>query len=113
MSEETKEVVESGDNTWSALKKTIIGAISTAILAGGTWFTTHMFGGDSKDEHKTEQVAPAAAPVINLSVDNSSKNTASGGGGTTTIIKEKTVEKAAPAKEEKPAKKSETENSPW
>jgi hypothetical protein len=113
MSEETKETVETSDGTWSGLKKTIIGAISTAVLAGGTWFTTHLFGGgESKDEHKTEQVAPAAAPVINLSVDNSSKNTA-GGGGTTTIIKEKTVEKAAAPAKEKPAKKSETEDSPW
>ena len=93
MSEETKEVVESGDNTWSALKKTIIGAISTAILAGGTWFTTHMFGGDSKDEHKTEQVAPTPV-VVNLTNTNTNQQKQQGGGGTT-IIKEKTIEKQA------------------
>ena len=111
MSEEQN--VETNDGTWSSLKKTIIGAISTAILAGGTWVTTHFLGGsDSKEETKTEQTAPAAAPVINLNVDNSSKNM-NNGGGTTTIIKEKEVvkEKSAEKKEEK--KKSESEDAPW
>jgi hypothetical protein len=107
--------VETNDGTWSGLKKTIIGVATTAIMAGGTYFTSTLFGGHDKEETKTEQVAPAAAPVINLNVDNSSKNMANGG-GTTTVIKEKTtvVEKAVPAKEEKKAeKKSETEDSPW
>ena len=109
MSEEQN--VETNDGTWSSLKKTIIGAISTAILAGGTWVTTHFLGGgESKEETKTEQTAPAAAPVINLNVDNSSKNI-NNGGGTTTINKEKTVEKAAEKKEEK--KKSESQDAPW
>ena len=104
--------VETNDGTWSSLKKTIIGAISTAILAGGTWVTTHFLGGsDSKEETKTEQTAPAAAPVINLNVDNSSKNMNNNGGGSTTIIKEKVVEKPAEKKEEK--KKSESEDAPW
>ena len=110
MSEEQN--VETNDGTWSGLKKTIIGAISTAILAGGTWVTTHFLGGsDSKEETKTEQTAPAAAPVINLNVDNSSKNMNNNGGGSTTIIKEKVVEKPAEKKEEK--KKSESEDAPW
>jgi hypothetical protein len=109
MSEETN--VPESDGTWSGLKKTIIGVITTAVMAGGTYFTSTLFGGDDKEETKTEQVAPA--PSINISVDNSSKNNASG--GTNTIIKEKTtvVEKAVPVKEEKPAKKSETEDAPW
>ena len=107
MSEETEN-----DGTWSGLKKTIIGTIATAVTAGGAWFTTTLFGGDDEEKTKTEQVAPAQAPVINLSVDNSSQNNSSnGGGGTTTVIKEKTVEKAAtPAK---PEKKSESEDAPW
>ena len=76
MSEE--QSVETNDGTWSGLKKTLIGTISTAILAGGTWLTTTLFNGghDEKEETKTEQAAPAAAPVINLNVDNSSKNMA-------------------------------------
>ena len=110
MSEETN--VETNDGTWSGLKKTIIGAISTAILAGGTYLTTTLFGGhEDKEETKTEQVQPAQ-PVINLNVDNSSQNNSSnGGGGTTTVIKEKTVEKpAAPAPKQE---KSESEDAPW
>jgi hypothetical protein len=108
MSEEVEN-----DGSWSGLKKTILGAIATAITAGGAYLTSTLFGGgdEDKSEVKTEQVAPA--PVINLNVDNSSKNSStSSGGGTTTIIKEKTVEKpaAAPA----PAKpKSESEDAPW
>ena len=85
MSEEQN--VETNDGTWSGLKKTIIGVASTAVMAGGTYFTTTLFGGHDKEETNTEQVAPAAAPVINLNVDNSSKNMAnSGGGATTTAI---------------------------
>ena len=67
MSEETEN-----DGTWSGLKKTIIGTIATAVTAGGAWFTTTLFGGgDDEEKAKTEQVTPAPAPVINLSVDNS------------------------------------------
>ncbi len=100
---------QENDGTWSGLKKTIIGAIATAVTAGGAYFTTTLFGGDEEESPKTEQVAPAA-PVINLNVDNSSKNTNSGG-GTTTVIKEKTVEKpAAPAPKQE---KSESEDAPW
>lgn len=103
---------QENDSTWSGLKKTIIGTIATAVTAGGAWFTSTLFGGeDEKEAPKTEQVAPA--PVINLNVDNSSKNTNSGGGGTTTIIKEKTVEKSAQPATVKPEKKSETEDAPW
>ena len=109
MSEETQET---NDGSWSSLKKTIIGAIATAVTAGGAYFTSKLFGGGDEEKPKTEVAAPA--PVINLNVDNSSKNTSSSGGGNTTVIKEKTtvVEKAAPA-ESKPVKKSETEDAPW
>lgn len=110
MSEETQET---NDGTWSGLKKTIIGTLTTVIAGGGVWVSTLIFGGheEPKEETKTEQAAPAAQPAININVDNSSKNNA--GGGTNTIIKEKTtvVEKPVPAKEDK--KKSETEDSPW
>ncbi len=71
MSEEQK--VETNDGTWSSLKKTIVGAISTAVLAGGTWVTTTLFsGGHDKEETKTEQ--PAAAPVINVNLENNNTN---------------------------------------
>jgi len=112
MSEETN--VETYDGTWSGLKKTIIGGLSTAILAGGTWVTTHLFGGsdESKEEHKTEQVAPAAQPVINVNLENNNTNQQKqSGGGTNTIIRERVVEKA-PAEKKEEKKKDETD-SPW
>ena len=112
MSEETN--VETNDGTWSGLKKTIIGGLSTAILAGGTWVTTHLFGGsdESKEEHKTEQVAPATQPVINVNLENNNTNQQKqSGGGTNTIIRERVVEKA-PAEKKEEKKKDETD-SPW
>jgi hypothetical protein len=112
MSEETN--VETNDGTWSGLKKTIIGGLSTAILAGGTWVTTHLFGGsdESKEEHKTEQVAPAAQPVINVNLENNNTNQQKQSGGTNTVIRERVVEKAAPAEKKEEKKKDETD-SPW
>jgi len=105
----SEEKEESG---MSAVKKAIIGALTTAVTAGGAWFATHLGGGEEpKDEAKTEQATPAAAPVINLNLENNNTNQQKqSAGGTTTIIKEKTVEKpaAAPAKAE-PAKEEE----PW
>lgn len=106
MSEEKEE------GGMSAMKKAIIGAITTAVTAGGAWFATHLGGGEEpKNEVKTEQVAPAAAPVINLNLENNNTNQQKqSAGGTTTIIREKEVSKpvAAPAKAE-PAKEEE----PW
>lgn len=106
------EELETNDGSWSGLKKTIIAAITTAVTAGGAWFTSTLFSSESEEAPKTEVAAPAPAPVINLSVDNSSQNNSSnGGGGTTTVIKEKTVEKpAAPAPKQE---KSESEDAPW
>ena len=108
MSEETN--VETNDGTWSGLKKTIIGAISTAILAGGTYLTTHLFsGGEDKEETKTEQAAPAAQPVINVNLENNNTNQQKQSGGTNTIIKERVIEKPAaePAKPKAEPKKEE------
>jgi len=110
MSEETN--VETNDGTWSGLKKTIIGAISTAILAGGTYLTTHLFsGGEDKEETKTEQAAPAAQPVINVNLENNNTNQQKQSGGTNTVIRERVIEKA-PAEKKEEKKKDETD-SPW
>ena len=110
MSEEAN--VETNDGTWSGLKKTIIGAISTAILAGGTYLTTHLFSGsEDKEETKTEQAAPAAQPVINVNLENNNTNQQKQSGGTT-VIHERVVEKAAPAEKKEEKKKDETD-SPW
>lgn len=111
MSEEN-ETQESG---MSAIKKAIIGAITTAVTAGGAWFATHLGGGEEpKEDVKTEQVAPAPAPVINLNLENNNTNQQKQStGGTTTIIKERTVEKAAPAQEKPASKPQADEEDPW
>jgi len=106
MSEEKEEGV------MSATKKAIIGAITTAVTAGGAWFATHLGGGEEpKEEAKTEQ---GPTPVINVNLENNNTNQQkqSAGGGNTTIIREKTVEKAAPTPA--PATKPEPkEEDPW
>ena len=71
MSEETNN-----DGTWSGLKKTIIGTLTTVIGGGGIWLSTQLFGGHSEDkeEPKTEQVAqPATAPVV-INLQNNNTN---------------------------------------
>jgi len=92
MSEET-----TNDGTWSGLKKTIIGTLTTVVTGGGIYISTTLFGGHSEDkeEHKTEVAAPVAAPaaapvVINLT-QNQENTQQQKAGGTTTIIKEKIV----------------------
>lgn len=72
MSEETQN-----DGTFSGLKKTIIGTLTTVIGGAGIWVSTTLFGGHSEDkeEVKTEQVAPApaAAPVV-INLQNNNTN---------------------------------------
>lgn len=108
------EEKESAEGGMSAIKKAIIGAITTAVTAGGAWFATHLGGEEPKEEEaKTEQVAPAAAPVINLNLENNNTNQQKqSAGGTTTIIKERTVEKA-PAETKPAAKPEPKEEDPW
>jgi hypothetical protein len=94
---------ETNDGTWSGLKKTLIGTISTAVLAGGTWFTTTLFGGheeEPKEETKTETSAPAPV-IVNVQQNQENKQKVENGGPT--VIRERVVEKpSAPA--EKPKK---------
>jgi flagellar basal body-associated protein FliL len=106
MSEETN--VPESDGTWSGLRKTIIGLLTTIVTAGGVWITTHLFGGQSEDDEKPKTEVAAPAPVI-VNVQQNQENTQKqqNNGGTTTIIKEKTIEKAAPT----PVKPKEEE--PW
>jgi hypothetical protein len=103
MSEEKEEGV------MSATKKAIIGAITTAVTAGGAWFATHLGGGEEpKEQAKTEQ---GPAPVINVNLENNNTNQQKqSSGGTNTIIKERVVEKPAAAPATKPEPK---EEEPW
>ena len=94
----SEEVESSNDGTFSGLKKTIIGVITTAVMGLGTWGVTQITGGG-------DEPAPVqqAAPVINITNSNQQAQQASGGGGKTVVIKEKeTVKEPA-----KPAKKKE------
>lgn len=96
------EELEQNDGTWSGLKKTIIGTISTIVLGAGTWVGTTLFGGGDKEESAPVQ---QAAPVINVNVDNNNTQTQSAGGGTKVI--ERVVEKPTEKDTEKPKKKKE------
>lgn len=72
MSEETQN-----DGTFSGLKKTIIGTLTTVIGGAGIWVSTTLFGGHSEDkeEPKTEQVAqPAAAAPVVINLQNNNTN---------------------------------------
>jgi flagellar basal body-associated protein FliL len=106
MSEEKEEGGLSG------IKKTIIGAITTAITAGGAWFATQFGGGEEpKEEAKTEQ---SAQPVINVNLENNNTNQQKqSSGGTNTVIKERVIEKPA-AQPAAPATKPQAdEEDPW
>jgi hypothetical protein len=93
MAEETED---HNDGTFSGLKKTIIGVVTTAVMGLGTWGVTQLTGGGNE-----AAPAPAAAPVINIT--NSNQQSQSAGGGKTVIIKEKETVKEKPA----PVKKKE------
>ena len=90
MSEETQD---HNDGTWSGLKKTIIGLVTTVVLGVGGVITNKFIGGG-------EESAPVqqAAPVINITNSNQQQQQPS---GNPTIIKERVVEKPA-AQTEKP-----------
>jgi hypothetical protein len=98
----------------SATKKAIIGAITTAVTAGGAWFATHLGGGDEpKEEAKTEQAAPgaAAAPVvINVQQNQENKQQVKQGSSSPTVIRERVIEKPTAAPATKPEPK---EEDPW
>ena len=97
MSEETQEQ----DGTWSGLKKTIIGTISTVVLGAGTWVGTTLFGGGEEPQQAPVQ---QAAPVINITNSNAQQQS----GGTTKVI-ERVVEKPASQPAEKPKEKKKDE----
>lgn len=110
MSEETTSQ-DHNDGTWSGLKKTIIGTLTTVIAGGGTWLGVTLFGGgheEPKEEHKTEQAAPAPV-IVNVQQNQENKQKVENGGST--IIRERVIEKPAgnnePAKPVKPAKQEE------
>jgi hypothetical protein len=96
---------QENDGTWSGLRKTLVGTLSTVIAGGGTWLGVTLYGGghdEPAEETKTEQAAPAAAPVVvNVQQNQENKQKVENGGGTHVI--ERVVEKPA-AQPEKPKK---------
>jgi len=91
----SEELEQNNDGTWTGLKKTIVGVITTAVMGLGTWGVTQLTGGD--------EPAPVqqSAPVINIT--NSNQQSQSAGGTTKIIERERVVEK--PAAAPKPKKK--------
>ena len=96
---------QENDGTWSGLRKTIIGTLGTVVAGGGTWLGVTLFGGGDEEpaeETKTEQAAPATAPVVvNVQQNQENKQKVENGGGTHVI--ERVVEKPV-AQPEKPKK---------
>jgi hypothetical protein len=94
----SEEVESANDGTFSGLKKTIIGVITTAVMGLGTWGITQITGGGD-DPAPVQQ----AAPVINITNSNQQSQQATGGG---TKVIERVIEKPA-AQPAKPVKKKE------
>ena len=97
MSEETQD---HNDGTWSGLKKTIIGLITTVVLGAGGVITNKLIG--EEDNKETPQ---QVAPVINI---NNTQTQQQSAGGTKTIIVKET--NSAPAKKEAPTPSTREEN---
>jgi hypothetical protein len=92
MSEETQD---HNDGTWSGLKKTIIGLVTTVVLGAGGVITNKLIGGEEE-----KPAVQQAAPVINI--NNTQTQSQAAGGGKTVIIKEKSATPApAPAPKQK------------
>jgi flagellar basal body-associated protein FliL len=106
---------ETNDGSWSGLKKTIIGTLTTLITGGGVYMGTLLYGGgeDDKEETKTDQ--PAAAPVV-INVQQNQENKQKVENSQPSVIRERIIEKeAAPTKEksEPKSKPEKTEEESW
>ena len=108
MSEETKDA---NDGTWSGLKKTIIGTLTTVIAGGGTWLGVTLFGGheEPKEEIKTEQSGGQAPITINVeqNQENKQKTENNNGGG---VVRERIIERPAAQQPTQPQPKKEEES---
>ena len=102
------------DGTWSGLKKTIIGTLSTVVAGGGTWLGVTLFGGgddESKEETKTEQAAPSNQPVIvNVQQNQENKQKVENNPSTRTVIYENHPPKT---EVEQPVKPKKVEEESW
>ena len=108
MSEEKEE------GGMSAIVKAIVGAVTTAIAAGGAWIAG-LFGGGSDQPATPANTASPAPVVVNVQQSQENKQqTKQSGGGTNTIIKERVIEKPAAQPAAAPATKPQAdEEDPW
>lgn len=106
---------ETNDGTWSGLKKTIVGTLSTVITGGGVWLGTTLYGNhdEPKEETKTEQSGgQTAAPVI-VNVQQNQENkqkTENNGGG---VVRERIIERPAQQPAAQPEKPKKVEEESW
>ena len=101
------------DGTWSGLRKTIVGTLSTVVAGGGTWLGVTLFGGgdeEPKEETKTEQAAPAAPVVVNVQQNQENKQKVENNPSTRTVIYENHPPKT---EVEQPVKPKKVEEESW
>ena len=105
---------QENDGTWSGLRKTLIGTISTVIAGGGTWLGVTLFGGghdEPAEETKTEQAAPNSQPVIvNVQQNQENKQKVENGGG---VVRERIIERPAQQPQTQPEKPKKVEEESW
>ena len=106
---------QENDGTWSGLKKTLIGTISTVIAGGGTWLGVTLFGGgndEPAEETKTEQSAPNSQPVIvNVQQNQENKQKVENGNGG--VVRERIIERPAQQPQTQPEKPKKVEEESW
>jgi hypothetical protein len=112
MSEETQET---NDGTWSGLRKTIVGTLSTVIAGGGTWLGVMLYGGgdeEPKEETKTEQSGGQAPITINVqqNQENKQKTENNNGGG---VVRERIIERPTQQPVAQPEKPKKVEEESW
>jgi flagellar basal body-associated protein FliL len=112
MSEETQNTNETNDGTWSGLKKTIVGTLSTVITGGGVWLGTTLYGShdEPKEETKTEHTTPAAAAPVIVNVQQNQENKQKVENGGPTVIRERVIEKPTTTQPIEKPKKVEEES---
>ena len=104
---------EMNDGTWSGLRKTIVGTLSTVVAGGGTWLGVTLFGGgdeEPKEETKTEQAAPAGPVVVNVQQNQENKQKVENNPSTRTVIYENHPPKT---EVEQPVKPKKVEEESW
>ena len=106
---------QENDGTWSGLRKTIIGTISTVIAGGGTWLGVTLFGGghdEPAEETKTEQSTPNSQPVIvNVQQNQDNKQKVENGNGG--VVRERIIERPAQQPQTQPEKPKKVEEESW